>query len=1412
MAGECVVWLYNRKGRVQMKQQNISWSKFEVCNQSHQTDFEKMCRQLFNYHFFGNNAIFISSPNNPGIEIEPILDSNSNKRISFQAKYFSNKTDYMQIKKSAEKAVKYYSGKLDVIYLYCNKDLTVTSKQYENILAILNAANIDLIPINNQSILEQAMQIPTITSLYFNEYTLKKDWFNEHFDISLNALGQKYNRQFNVDTATSEYLDLFSRNEYAIKRINQKKSNAILRIKERSWVYTNDEDFISKACDAIEKLLDITPYSISECLVWKKNIEQALSKELNGIKTEINIRRSVLDKTTEEERADIIFEIEMLQELANFTSELEFEEVEKNLIEKKTLVISGEWGTGKSQLFANAIEKTLKSCRQGLLLLGHTYLSDNNIESQTLSNLGLSLDFDTLLGILEGTGEQKNECVVIYIDAINETTNKEIWKVGLASLVSKVNKLNHVRLAISVRTGYEPLVFDDALQRQIESKEIIKLSHTGFQENSMEAIQTFLNHYNITFSPTYLLQHEMANPLFLTLFCENYTGEDFDIFSLFEKVIKKADTEAQKAIGLDGTSDILKYLIHEIVELKFHQNDKSINKQELLTLEFWNTYGLSDKKMPFISALEKAGILVSWIYEGVESYSFAYNMFEDFLHAKFILEKYIEKESLKNYLRQELLKIEDGKIKNYSNKDVFIAVCDLYAKKYNEECIDIIDYINDGIDKDQIAEDYVRAFIWRESKAIDKDAFLNFLSKYEVSIDAVWRVFIGSSTKSGHPLNADTLHSVLLNKSISKRDSLWTIYVNGLDGDDERIFQLIDIFDKENSLSEMKIDNTKLLLILFSWLLTSSNRILRDKVSKAMIEILKKNFQMCKVLLELFNEVNDPYVIQRLYGVVFGACMKRTSEVKDEFRELAKYTCVEIFSKETVYPDVLLRDYARLIVERWLYEYPNDKSIVDVEKIWPPYKSHAIPVVTEESYYQESLLNSGFHEIAMSMLPQIESPGGYGDFGRYIFQAALSDFKNIDMSNLYHYAMQFIRDDLGYDDKLFGLCDTFGHYFDRQQTKKKERIGKKYQWIAMYNILARISDSHPYRKQHETTDDWRFYVRDFDPTLNCNFFEAPDIPQFELRKEQYGEFLATQTENENEIKEWTETAGLFFGNHASELMLTDTRDQKWVILYQFKSEKIEHYKNPVIWFKKGMQELWSISTGYLVKKAEFKNFKKELGKLNFMGRWFPEGYDIDNLFNREYAWSSDYNNFYGESWLDCEVKTGEKITTKHKGLLPKFKTIENGDPNDINEVIFFEEGEWEQTEEVKRVVGEVMPIYSHISCGMQYDASQAEEKTAFYVPCKDVVDCLQLEQKDCDGYFYDKNNELVAFDGNLTNTCDGLLIKKEHLEKYLEKQGLRLFWTCVGEKQYFGNRSVWSGLCYLEGDDVMGKMEIQVED
>lgn len=209
-----------------MQFKDITWAAFEQNNQDKTGAFEQLCRILFKHTILKKPHIFLhSNSNNPGVEIEPV-DNGNGKKISFQAKYFSE-INYSQIMHSAKMAVKYYNGQLDAIYLYCNQDINTTSKPYQDIVAVLSAAKIQLEIITNSEILNSVIEHGWIASAFFGVPAIDDKWYRNQVESSLEALGEKYNKKFNVDTLADQKIDLFLHNNDAICYINQKKKTVL---------------------------------------------------------------------------------------------------------------------------------------------------------------------------------------------------------------------------------------------------------------------------------------------------------------------------------------------------------------------------------------------------------------------------------------------------------------------------------------------------------------------------------------------------------------------------------------------------------------------------------------------------------------------------------------------------------------------------------------------------------------------------------------------------------------------------------------------------------------------------------------------------------------------------------------------------------------------------------------------------------------------------------------------------------------------------------------------------------------------------------------------------------------------------------------------------------------------------------
>ncbi len=1406
---------------------NLSWSQFESINPDKERAFENMCRMLFNQNFFDNKEIFHSEPNNPGIEIVPVLNSSTGKKISFQSKYMSV-NDYSQIKQSAVTTIKYYKDELDELYLYTNKDLTTTSKSYIEIRDLLEVNGIELILISNQTILDQVLISPVISSYFFRHHSISKIWIESQLKLSLDSLGPRFNDQFNVVTKTENHLDLFTLNEKAVIEINNKKNIALEKVENLLYRNTNHNNYLNKVKIMINSLEEIQKNNnIEICFNWVSILKKKLSediglfekklkdnqKQLNHL-YKINEIPNKFNEGISKKIANLELENGQIQKLLNIPNILEISPFERKLITSKMLFVKGEAGMGKSQLFANISEKNTKLGNYSVLLLGHTFLTDDYLFEQITSKLELEQNFDTFLNILESIGEQNNKAITIFFDAINESDNKNIWKNNINTLYNKILNYRFIKIAFSFRNGYENTLLDESIKFKIEKDDIFILEHFGFRNESIEATKQFLNHYGIPFSPASFLQYEITNPLFLTLLCKTYSGEEINMFSLFDKVVENADAEIQKALNLDGSIKILNYLIDDLLDYKLEKSRRSLTKQEIFQLSFWEIYGLNTSKLAFLSALEKTGLFFNSIDDGIERYYLNYNLLEDYFSAKLIMKKYTSKQDLLAYIEEKLLKINNQKEINYSDIDIFTIISIFFAEKFHEECMYLIDYLEDEYIKEDIMSRHVKSFSLRKPESIDKFYFKGLSNNNLVNIDDMWSVFIENSTRIEHPLNAIFLSEILFNLPLVERDYLWTTYINDVANEQERLYQLVILFYSGDTITGLNKNNIMLLLILFSWLLTSSNRDLRDNTSKAMSHLFKNNFELCKLTLEQFQYVDDPYISQRLFGAVLGACTIQKQESKTEFKELAEYIYLTIFDNDKVVPDILLRDYAKLTIEKFLNDFPNEVSNINRLKITPPYNSIAIPVVDEEEYNLDN--NEGFERIVISMTPSgIDSPFMYGDFGRYVFQSALSNFKDIDITNLYHYSIQYIRDELNYSEKLLGEYDrSIHHPFNRDNRDKFERIGKKYQWITMYNILARVSDTHQLEGDYDREDyaykgSFDPYVRDYDPTLNLiEESRFDDIPTFKEREKDEGIFNANLEEDENLIFHWVEEENSFFTEHARKFIFIDEDDEEWILLNQY--EELKYGDKKIFDSSEKEQRVWSMSHSYIVKENEFLAFKEDLQNKNFMGRWFPENKSSYTLFNREYPWSDNCNEVFKNYWVPYEVKTNETFTVEHKGTIPEIIYTLDNEGNEVPEFSFTEKT-WETQESKRRLIGHFMPTYIELTWEEEYDFSLKDSHVQYLFPTKMIYNELKLQQNIKHGLYYNSSNKLIAFDGRISGIASGLLIRKKYLLSFLRNHKLKLFWTCLGEKQYlFGHRSQiwseWSGFFYLDDTEVKGSL------
>jgi len=193
---------------------------------------------------------------------------------------------------------------------------------------------------------------------------------------------------------------------------------------------------------------------------------------------------------------------------------------------RQTYFLTGQAGSGKTHLLLDATRRALGAGRPAVFLAGAQF-GQGNLWASIADQLGLeAVGKDVLLESMDAAGEAASTSgnrFVIFIDALNETTLADFWRVHLPALRTAVERYPHVALVVSCRDTYRELVLEGA-----EGSHYVRRSHPGFADREVEATQKYFAHYRLPAPKIPLLTPEFTLPLFLRLYCESLSQPGAD--------------------------------------------------------------------------------------------------------------------------------------------------------------------------------------------------------------------------------------------------------------------------------------------------------------------------------------------------------------------------------------------------------------------------------------------------------------------------------------------------------------------------------------------------------------------------------------------------------------------------------------------------------------------------------------------------------------------------------------------------------------------------------------------------------------------------------------------------------------------------------------------------------------------
>ena len=1020
----------------------INWTNLRSDGDIRQ-NFEELCSQLARYESVPKNSKFVRK-GTPDAGVECFWKLCNESEWGWQAKWFLTSPSLVQWKEidnSVTKALDKHPNLVKyVICLPVNRSdarvegqKSMLDKWNNRVEKWKQIKDIDFEYWGTSEIEDRLNQEQHHgrRKYFFTQEFFSHEWFKRHLKRAINTAGPRYSPELNVQLPLVKKFDALGRTPYFFDFL---KKNSLKITEQFEYGRNNniakeaEEEFIELTLkiDSIKNILKHADELEQKNIDFKKIHEDAetgnklIYKIIQKLEKKASANREGSQQYREgsqqyregsqqyrEGSQQYREGSQQYKKVEDFNSELHHLWKLKGILSRikqwtksdsclvvnnAALLLRGNAGNGKTHLFCDVANNRFKNNHFGVLLHGG-HFRDGNPKNQILQELDLDCTFEEFIGALDAAGQASNAKTFIMIDALNEGSGQTIWPLYLVELLETVSEYPWVGIAMSVRTSYEPVIIPE----HIQNTKLSKFTHMGFRDKTEKATKKFFENNGITRPSIPLLIPEFSNPQFLLILCKGLKNKGYSeipkglkgLTSVYDFFIDSVNEKLSKIDFLDYAphKKIVQKAIAIIAENMSLKNTRYLSYED--TDKFLNQiYPQTTQSKSLLHHIISEGILSQNLMKTEEGtleqfIQFSYERLGDNLIVQNQLmnitkQKNISKLFAKNGKFSKYFK-DDSSLMQY--KGIIDAISIQFPEKFSKELIEIKPkFAKSSI----ILESFIDSFMWRHPTSIKKSSLLQIeklIIKKRQHLKRFFKMMLTISVDPEIILNGEYLHKYLLKLELGDRDYIWSIFLHCDYNEEDSIVRRYIDWAWNSDKSFLNIESIYLAALALTWFFTSSNRFVRDKATKALVSLLSNNIELFEKLLPKFVKCNDPYVIERLFCAAYGCSMRNNNKIK--LKKLAQYTYTAIFKKGTPPTDILLRDYAKSVIDYGLYQ--GVKLDIDYKKIEPSYNSKWIKSFpTKNTIKQLEKKHEGTPQVDNGVGGIIRSLGQMGDFYLYI--------------------------------------------------------------------------------------------------------------------------------------------------------------------------------------------------------------------------------------------------------------------------------------------------------------------------------------------------------------------------------------------------------------------------------------------
>lgn len=735
------------------------------------------------------------------------------------------------------------------------------------------------------------------------------------------------------------------------------------------------------------------------------------------------------------------------------------------------LNIFGKASVGKTHLACRIAQERIEQGLPVILLLGKPFTVTPPLERQLLQILDIppSYSWDNFVQALQSAAKAYRTKIPIIIDGLDDSLSIDIWKNELQSFTCTVGSLSQVVLITTCRSTCKSEIW-----QVTQPQNPVELANFN-PESTEEAMKKYFKYYRIKCDMTSAPVEQFSDPIFLRIFCETYNPErkadvtvyagELTLLKIFEEYLERCNKRICSALGLYKGAPIVENALKEIAKELWKKKSRTLPLAEVI--ELIDSKKMDDLTFDWLNSLTNSllanGLLINRDFiEGKDSVFFAYNLMGGYIIAKDLLEGK-KPEEIEAFLKaqefEDSLASEDYSKLHPLHEDILRCLA-LSLPKYCGKHLH-------QLTKNPIAFTCAVRILFEISPDLigspSKELMIHLFSLSE-NRKPLLELSKNTVKHVGHPLNIEFWEKLLEALPMPQRDLCWTETIRS---DEQHLLEELEKFESICKSGEnlTSIENRLgLEAKYFSWVLSSTARHLRDKATKALYwygrQFPEKLFDLTTKSLTF----NDPYIPERMLAATYGVAMSLQNDFKKaEFRQTilskqARHIYELMFKEKAPHATthILLRDYARHLIEISLLHDPNLLSAEEKARIQPPFKDGGIRAWGEREEQDKDKYRDGSGPVHM-------------DFGNYTLGSLVKDRGNYDYENPEYKKLManfFWRlYDLGYSHELFAEIDRqicMAYYWGMGRSNeagKTDRYGKKYSWIAFFELAGYREDN-----------------------------------------------------------------------------------------------------------------------------------------------------------------------------------------------------------------------------------------------------------------------------------------------------------------------------------------------------------------